>query len=321
MEFRSAKLDTGARILTCVVTLLLVGLATFFLSLVPFGWIFSLLVMLIIAVTYLLAPKRVILTDTDLIIEKNIGRKIIIPLGDLEGYAHIPDFSKLTVARTLGNGGLFGYYGMFSTAEYGDITCQLTSLKNIFLIKTKSAIYAVSPAQHNVFREHIANVPSATGTIARIEPITEPITYANKLILLIPIVLFIIISLFVILNYAQLPERIAVHFDAYGNPDRWGPKSSYLVSGLVPSFILLVISIAAFFIVRRASRNQAIPAMIVTIVACIQLFIAYTTVETYWVNKYGTHLVPLVYGISAFVLIMIVLYVFYIRKLLAKRRS
>jgi len=321
MEFRSTRLDTGARIITCMVTVLLIGLAIMFLFLAPFGWIFALFTMLIIAVTYLLAPKRVILTDTALTIEKNIGRKIIIPLGDIEGYAQIPDFSKLTVARTLGNGGLFGYYGMFSTAEYGDIQCQLTGLKNIFLIKTRSGIYAVSPDQHSLFKEHIANVPSATGTIARLEPMTEPIQYANKLILLIPVVLFIIISLFVILNHAQLPERIAVHFDAYGNPDRWGPKSSYLVSGLVPSFILLVISIAAFFIVRRAARNQAIPAMLVIIVACIQLFIAYTTVETFWVNKYGTHLVPLVYGISAFVVIMIVLYVFYIRKLITKRRS
>jgi hypothetical protein len=321
MEFKSATLDTGARILTCAVTVLLVGLATLFLFLVPFGWIFAILMMLIIAVTYLLAPKRIVLTATEMIIEKNIGRKIIIPLGDLMGYTRIPDFSKLTVARTLGNGGLFGYYGMFSTAEYGDITCQLTSLKNIFLIKTKSRVYAVSPAQHSLFEEHISNMPSATGTIARLEPITEPITYANKLILLVPIVLFVIISLFVILNFLQLPERIAVHFDAYGNPDRWGPKSSYLISGLVPSFILLIISIAAFFIVRRAARNQALPLMIVTIVACIQLFIAYTTVETYWVNKYGTHLIPLVYGMSAFVLVMVVLYVFYVRKVITKRRS
>jgi hypothetical protein len=50
------------------------------------------------------------------------------------------------------------------------------------------------------------------------------------------------------------------------------------------------------------------------------LFIAYTTVETYWVNKYGTHLVPLVYGIGAFVVVMVVLYVFYVRKVITKRR-
>jgi hypothetical protein len=321
MEFRTAKLDRGARILTCCVTVLLVGLATLFLLLVPFGWIFAVFMMLIIAVAYLLSPKRVIFSSTTLIIEKNIGTKISIALSDIEAYSRIPDFSKLTVARTFGNGGLFGYYGIFSTAEYGDIHCQMTCLKNIFLIKTKSGTYAVSPGDHRVFEEHIASIPSATGQIARLEPITEPIRYANPMILAIPVVLFIVISLFIILNYAQLPDRIAVHFDLLGNPDRWGPKTSYLVSGLVPSSILLVISFLIFFIVRRAARNQAIPTMLVTIVACIQLFIAYTTVETYWVNKYGTHLVPLVYGIGAFVLIMICVYVFYYRTLIRKRRS
>ncbi len=321
MEFGSAKLDRGARILTWLVTVLLVGLATFFILVVPFGWIFALFAMLIIVITYLWSPKKVIISDTSLTIEKNIGTKNVIPLNDIQAYAQIPDFAKLTVARTFGNGGLFGYYGIFSTAEYGDIHCELTRLKNVFLIKTASRTYAVSPDNHDLFREHIANVPSASGQITQLEPITEPITYANPLILIIPAALFLLIACFVILNYAQMPDRIAVHFDLYGNPDRWGSKSSYLVSGLVPSAILLIISFLIFFVVRRAARNQAIPSMLVTIVACIQLFIAYTTVETYWMNKYGTHFIPLAYGITAFVMIMVFLYIFYYRKLIKKHRS
>ncbi len=321
MEFRSAKLDRGARILTCVVTVLLVGLATFFMLAVPFGWIFALLVVSIIVITYLWSPKRIIISDTSLTIEKNIGTKTVVPLDDVRGYAQIPDFAKLTVARTFGNGGLFGYYGIFSTAEYGDIHCALTRLKNIFLIKTVSRTYAVSPDNHDVFKEHIANIPSASGQVMQLEPITEPITYASPMVLIVPTVLFLLIALFVILNYAHMPDRIAVHFDIHGNPDGWGSKSSYLISGLVPSAILLIIGFLVFFVVRRASRNQAIPPMLVTIVACIQLFIAYTTVETYWMNKYGTHLIPLAYGITAFVVTMVFLYIFYYRKLIKKHRS
>ena len=319
MEFRSAKLDRGARIITSVVTLVLVGLAVLFFLAVPFGWIFSLPMMLIIIITYLWSPKRLIISDTSLIIEKSLGMKTVIPLGDIQGYAQIPDFAKLTVARTFGNGGLFGYYGIFSTAEYGDIHCQMTDLKNVFLIKAKMRTYAVSPENHELFKEHIANVPAASGKIMQLEPITEPIRYANPLILMIPVILFLLIALFVILNYAHMPDRIAVHFDMHGHADKWGTKSSYLISGLVPSTILLIVSFLVFFVVRRAARNQAIPSMLVTIVACIQLFIAYTTVETYWMNKYGTHLIPLVYGIAGFVVIMICLYVFYYRKIIKNR--
>ena len=146
MEFRSAKLDRGARILTCVVVAFLVGLGTLFIFVAPFGWIFALIAMSIIVITYLWSPKRIIISDTSLIIEKHIGKKTVVPVGDIQGYRQIPDFAKLTVARTFGNGGLFGYYGIFSTAEYGDIRCELTRLKNIFLIKTDALTFRTSTA-------------------------------------------------------------------------------------------------------------------------------------------------------------------------------
>ena len=60
-----------------------------------------------------------------------------VALEDVEGYTVVPNFAKLHVSRTFGNGGLFGYYGTFSTAEYGAMSCQLRSLKDVFIIRTK----------------------------------------------------------------------------------------------------------------------------------------------------------------------------------------
>lgn len=323
MEFKIAKLDKMAIVVSVAATVFLVGLSIFFILKVPFGWAFAIFMMLVIIISYLLSPKNYSFEGTNLIIEKVIGKKIIIPLNEIEGYIRIRDFTKLKVVRTFGNGGLFGYYGMFSTAEYGSINCQLTSLKNIFIIKSKKGNFALSPLEPDKFEEHLKAIASGmTGEIEIIKPIPqEEMERANPLILIIPICIFILTIIVILLNYAQLPERIAIHFDFHGNPDGWGPKTSYLISGIVPSSILLALNIIIFFFVRRACSNPGIPNFLVIITSFIQLFIAYTSFDTYWFNRYNTHLIPLSYSIAVFVIIIVLLLLFYYRKIVKKKTS
>lgn len=320
MEFKIAKLDKMAIVVSIAATVFLIGLSIFFIIKVPFGWAFAIFMMLIIIISYLLSPKNYSFEGTNLIIEKVIGKKITIPFNEIEAYVSVSDFMKLKVVRTFGNGGLFGYYGMFSTAEYGSINCQLTSLKNIFIIKSKKGNYALSPLEPDKFEEHLKAIASGiTGEIEIIKPIPqEEMERANPLILIIPICIFILTIIIILLNYAQLPERIAIHFDFHGNPDGWGPKTSYLISGIVPSSILLALNIIIFFFARRACSNPDIPNFLVIITSFIQLFIAYTSFDTYWFNKYNTHLIPLPYSIVVFVIIIVLLLLFYYRKIVKK---
>jgi len=315
MEFKTAKLDRTATIVSIIASALLVGISIFFLIMVPSGWAFSMLMMLIIVCCYALSPKTYIFKGGQLIIEKVVGRKIVIPIEDIEAYVRIPNFGKLKVARTFGNGGLFGYYGMFTTAEYGTIKCQLTNLKNVFIIKSKKGVFAVSPAEQDRFEEHLKAVAAGmTVEIKTIEPrIVEKGEYASALILIIPIALFVISVIMVLLTYAQLPDRIAVHFGFQGNPDRWGSKISYLISSIIPASILVAIGISAFLTVRRTTTNRVLANFFVIIVAFIQLFVAYLSIDMYWTNKHNTHLMPLPYSITLFVILMIGLLFYYYR--------
>jgi hypothetical protein len=316
MEFKITKLDTPALIITCLVTILLAGLAIFFLSLAPFGWIFSVISVSIIALSYLLSPARYSFQGTDLIIRKVIGRDIHINLNEVESYAIVPNFSKLHVARTFGNGGLFGYYGTFSTAEYGPLNCQLSSLKNIVLIKTREKTYAVSPEGVPQFEEKLTNaVKGVRGNIDLLKPSAPEVwERASPLILILPVFLFILTVVMVLLVYGQLPELIAVHFDMHGNPDGWGSRTSYLISGVLPTTILAAISILTFFIVRRATRKPNLPYMLVIIFAVIQFFTAYISFETYWINKHGSHLIPFPYNMIAYLIGIVALLFVYFRR-------
>jgi len=320
MEFRAARLDKTATLVSIAVTVFLAGLSVFFTVNVPFGWAFAIGMISILIISYLLSPKRYFFLGSQLCIEKIVGKKIIISLGEMEGYVFVPDFAKLKCSRTFGNGGLFGYYGMFSTAEYGSINCQLTNLKNIFIIKTRKGNYAISPLEPLRFEEHLkTTILGVSGEAKVIQPIApETIILANPITLAIPVVLLIFIIILTLTNYAQLPERIAVHFDVYGNPDRWGPKSSYLISSIVPSVILFAVCVGVFLYVRRTTQNPAIPNFLVLVICFIQLFTAYFSFETYWLNRHNMHLIPLPYGTGAFLIILIFLFFLYHRKILQK---
>lgn len=316
MEFKIARLDKLATTLTIFVTILLVGLSIFFILKVPHGWIFAILMLSIVFVSYLLSPVKYYFLGSKLVIQKVIGKKIIIPLEEVRGYVVIPDFAKLRVARTLGNGGLFGYYGMFSTAEYGTINCQLRNLKEIFIIKTACGMFAISPADRLKFEEYLVNaVRGLKGTIETLVPSMPRATeHAHPLILILPIVIFICTTAMVLFLYPGLPERMAVHFDMHGTPDGWASRSSFIISGLIPATVLFAISVIIFLFVRRATRKPALPYLIVVIFAFFQLFAAYVSLDTYWINKKDAHLVPFPYNIIGYVLIIaVLLYVYYRR--------
>ncbi len=317
MEFKTARLDRAATFISIIVSALLVGISIFFLIMISSGWVFSILMIIIIVCCYALSPKRYVFKERQLIIEKVIVKKITVPIDEMRAYVRIPNFARLKVARTFGNGGLFGYYGMFSTAEYGTINCQLTNLKNVLIIKSERGVFAVSPAEPDLFEQHLKTTAGLAETEELKPRVIEKREYANALILIIPICLFFIDMVTLLLTYAQLPHRIAVHFDFQGYPDRWGSKNSYLISGIMPASILLAIGIAAFLVVRRTTTNRMLPNFLIIIVAFIQLFVAYLTFDTYWINKHNTHLMPLAYSIILFVVVLIGL-LFYYYKLVRK---
>jgi len=316
MEFKIARLDRVATVVTVLVTVLLIALSVFFVLEVPYGWIFAILMLSIIALSYLLSPNSYSIEGGKLTIRKVIGKKIIIPLQEVQGHSIIPNLAKLRIARTFGNGGLFGYYGLFSTLEYGTMNCQLTKLKEVFLIRTTKGTYVISPAELPKFKEYFENtVQGSGGKILPMAPTAaETVRYANPLILLLPAAILILTVVIVLSLYSGLPERIAVHFDLHGNPNGWASRTSFVISGLIPAAVLFTISTMIFFHVRRTTNKVTLPYLIVGLFTAFQLFTAYVSVDTYWVNRYGSHLIQFPYIIIIYVVIIIALLFVYYRK-------
>jgi hypothetical protein len=312
MAFQPAKLDTIAIIITALATAFIVVLAAIFIVRVPYGWLWAFGIMLIPGICYALSPKQYVFEGSNFIIEKVIGKKIIIPIKEIRGYMVLENLAKLKMTRTFGNGGLFGFYGMFSTAEYGPINCQLTSMKNIVLIKTDNMHYAVSPRQLQGFVQMFGSITSLK--IHCLETTSaDQSRHARVLILALPIALYVATIIIILLAYHALPDTIAVHFDAYGNPDRWGSKVSYIINGFIPVTILLALTVGVFLFLRRSSHRPAIPILLVIIMSFVQLFTLYLQINTYWLNTHHHHLLPFWHVLFAFMGIMVVLLFVYYR--------
>ncbi|OPX17749.1 hypothetical protein BXT86_04810, partial [candidate division WOR-3 bacterium 4484_100] len=309
-------LDTLSTIISIASTVFFIGLSYIFIT-KPFGWIFVLLFFSILIICYLLSPKEYYFREGKFIIEKIYGKKIIIPLDMIEEYVFIPNIMKLKMLRTFGNGGLFGYYGMFSTVEYGQINLQLTSMKNVFIIKTKKGLYAVSPEATKDFETYLKNaVTATTGEISELKRREGKIEYARLTILLIPLIIFLLTIGMILILYQNLPLKIAVHFDIYGNPDRWGPRTVFLSSNLIPSAMVFVLNIFLFLVVRRVSTKPYIPNFLVVFFSIIQLFITYVSIDTYWRNIHQTHIISIFWAIIVFIVIMGILLLYYYKKII-----
>ncbi len=293
MEFKPAKLDTFELLISIITTAFLIFFSIIFITKpIPYGWIIVILLISIPVFSFLLSPKSYYIQGGNFIIEKVIGRKISIPLNEIEEIIQVKDFNRLKPIRSMGNGGLFGYYGIFTTREYGNINCQLTSLRNILIIKSKKRYYAISPEKPERVLEQLE---SMTGIVENTEiPKPEPVkNKASFLILLLPDTIFTLVLIMVILCYQQLPNRIATHFDFFGNPDGWGNKISFLYAGIIPQVILLLISFFVFFTSQNKFHNPLPFYFLIIIISLIQIFAGFTSFDIYWYNIHRIHLVPM----------------------------
>jgi hypothetical protein len=316
MEFKPARLDRPASIITVLTVVLLTAMSALFIMNVPKGWGFALFSMGLVLGCYLFSVKSYRFEGGNLVIEKIIGQKTVVPIGEIQSYLIVDNFLTLKPLRAFGNGGLFGYYGLFTTHDYGKMSCYLTRLRQIVMIKTRRGIVVLSPENPVQFESHFtAVVHGAAGTIEKIQPTApENIRYASPWILLLPDAIFTLNLIGVILLYPALPAYIATHFNFQGVADSWSPKSSFLFMSMLPAFVIFALTILMFFVIRRRTPEPTITYFIVGLFSFIQFFIGFVFFDVFWFNIRHEHLLPLHFLLFIFLAaVFLGIYFFYQR--------
>lgn len=143
--FRWSKSVWGISIVT---TLVLIGVGFMYL-LIPdaeMGWERYLLMMLMVpfpAIVFCTSPRYLCLYGNELIIKRWVGR-VTIYTKDIISIEEADRSVILRSKRTMGNGGMFGYFGHFHSRLYGKYRMFAGELSNLYLIRTSKQAYVIS---------------------------------------------------------------------------------------------------------------------------------------------------------------------------------
>lgn len=127
-------------------------------ALLLFGGVFSLAAL---AGSILLAPRGYTIADGRLTIRRLV-RPVEIPLASIQAVELLPAERLARSLRTLGSGGLFGYYGRFRNAALGDYRIYATRGDGYVLVRA-ALPYVLTPDSPDRFIEALNRGRGAAG--------------------------------------------------------------------------------------------------------------------------------------------------------------
>jgi len=139
--FPAARYDGLAKAVTVVCCALLLAIA-----LIPhMPWIVPVIDVLVVLVAYAYSPRGYIVADGSITV-KRLVNNVVLPLGSLREARAVSPADLRGAMKLWGNGGMFGYYGVFRTSQFGRCTWYLTGKANAVVVVTGSKTFLFSPA-------------------------------------------------------------------------------------------------------------------------------------------------------------------------------
>ena len=158
----AASYDRTSKIISAVIAIIFV-----FVILATKSILVSCLAAVLFIVAYAYSPRRYTISEDSIIVHRLIGSVRIALDGAREARPARSDDLDGAI-RLWGNGGLFGYYGLFRTSRLGKCWWYVTNRKNAVVVVTKRKAALVSPDDVEGFLAAI----QATGPVSL--PSTTP---------------------------------------------------------------------------------------------------------------------------------------------------
>ncbi|QBO59129.1 PH domain-containing protein [Chryseobacterium salivictor] len=152
-EFVTAKMDDRTKIFTLILLVLLplLALSSFFMQ--PpkpvVSVVLTILLFSVIVISYGLVPKRIAISDDQILI-RNLFGAVIININEIKTADKI-EKTGLNL-RTFGVGGLFGYFGYFNGRDVWYVT---NIHKKVKMILKSGKIYMISPENPDNFLQEV----------------------------------------------------------------------------------------------------------------------------------------------------------------------
>lgn len=153
----TTQMDNTVKIITTIVhfAILPIPIVLYFQAGIELALLNVLILGVLFSLTYVLRPYQYALDEEGITINKKVLPKTI-PYSNIASIETIA-YKELKVRlRLWGSGGLWGWFGIFLSTEYGKLNMQITEKNNLLLITTKDEKYiVVSPTEVIAFAEAV----------------------------------------------------------------------------------------------------------------------------------------------------------------------
>jgi hypothetical protein len=144
MQF-SASFDRTTKIISGLVCLILLAVV-----IVVHNFVAAVLSLFVLAMCVAYSPRRYVLDGRSILIKRLAGT-VRISLDDLREIRRATPHDFRGCIRLWGSGGLFGYYGIFSTDKLGKSTWYVTNRANSIVLITTAKTVLISPNDADAF--------------------------------------------------------------------------------------------------------------------------------------------------------------------------
>lgn len=165
-----ATYDTTSKIITTVVFVIVVIVIVLTRNAIIGG-----LCAALIAVSFLYSIRGYEITGGAIVVKRFLG-KVLIPLDSVRGIRAATPADFEGSIRLWGNGGVFGYYGLFQTTKLGKCSFYVTNRNNTVVVATDEKNFVLSPADVAGF---IAAVHDAAPAAGGSEEVPETVRFAG----------------------------------------------------------------------------------------------------------------------------------------------
>ena len=216
--------------------------------------------------TYALARARYVLSRNALVVAWG-GRRLVLPLAEVLEARPAADFDADVQPRGLTWPG--NRVGLGEIEHLGPVEFLAAADKpGLVLVRhTGPAVpwLALSPEEPQVFLDHVVGF-KAEGPEEEVEPedvqpaVARWYLWRDRLalgLLAVGLASVVLLLGYLSLVAPQLPAQIALHFNAQGQPDRFGPPSGLLILPVIAGLTWLVNALAGLWLHRAESERPA----------------------------------------------------------------
>ena len=152
--YRTASLDRTAAIMTFILVAapaVALVFALFFTGDVRYAALtITVILSAVCAASYALAPSHYIVKQDRITVRRHLWRSSSIPMSSVKRCYPYPELAKSKLFRLVGNGGAFGWYGIYISDKLGTLNMYATNRAKAVVIGNGST-FILSPERQETF--------------------------------------------------------------------------------------------------------------------------------------------------------------------------